>query len=172
MKKLLSILLVLILLFNIGGFYVVIKSRQYAIRKEVKRQIKHGVDEKDLVPILVNDDNQDQLDWKHSKEFRYKGSMYDIVRTEFNENGTITYHCIIDDNESALFNDLDRLVQVKQKHTHKNIFQIQKSLTLFAYNIKLLEDVFATPENAQINIAYVEPYVSKVYLDIPCPPPN
>jgi hypothetical protein len=53
----------------------------------------------------------EEITWIHSKEFRYRGDMYDILsRTE--ENGRILLHCIRDVKESGLFAELDRLVNL------------------------------------------------------------
>ena len=89
LKKLVAITLLLVFLYNLCGIIFVFKYQQYAIRKEMKHKIKAGVPEDQLAKIIVNSENEQELDWKHGKEFRYKGIMYDVVKKEVNEDGSV-----------------------------------------------------------------------------------
>lgn len=56
----------------------------------------------ELVQISITTENHRQLDWKHEKEFRYKRTMYDIVKTEIIDDTTTIYHCVTDKQETIL----------------------------------------------------------------------
>ena len=78
-------------------------------RKEIKQQIKAGVPENQLYVISMPVGLEKKLEWLKSNEFRYKGSMYDVIRKEI-RGGKIYFHCINDVKEAALFKDLDHFL--------------------------------------------------------------
>lgn len=90
---------------------MVFKVQQYEVRKEIKTRIKQGVPIDELVRIEVTAHNAHELDWEHSREFRYRGTMYDVVRTQVVDAQTTVYYCVNDDQETELFAELDQLVQ-------------------------------------------------------------
>lgn len=81
-------------------------------RHEMKQFIKAGVPEEDRVILKIakqTESNLEIFEWEHSREFRYKGEMYDVLSRE--EHGDTTYYsCIHDVKESGLFKELDDLV--------------------------------------------------------------
>lgn len=113
--KLFSLILVLAAsLFLMAGQsldYFVFKYRQTVIRKEIKKQIKNGVEESELFVFSYEKIHSENVDWvKQGKEFRKNGSMYDIVHLDF-ENGEWFYKCVDDTQEAKLFVELDNLVK-------------------------------------------------------------
>jgi hypothetical protein len=79
------------------------------VRKEVKRKIIAGLDRDDLFLVaLTQEESQIELRWEHSKEFEYKGQMYDIVETEW-KDGVIYYWCWWDHEETSLNQKLNKL---------------------------------------------------------------
>ena len=127
----------LVLLLPLGGTYLFFKSQQYKIRKEIKRKIKNGVKNEDLVllkiPKVMEEFPNNDFQRIHSKEFRYKGEMYDIVEQETFADTTY-YWCIWDKEETALFATLDEtfnLIWNKnpiKKNTNEKIQIFIKSL--------------------------------------------
>lgn len=175
MKKILAIFIVVLLLFNSMGYYIVFKATQYAIKKEIKNIIKQGVPEKDLSLIKVAvDDVQKQavLEWLDKKEFRYHGQMFDVVRY-YTCNDTTYYYCINDKQEEKLFSKLDNLIEHHSKKTDAT-----RSKARGIYKNIIRDVVFnkKTPPNfvsrhllfslAQVKIPS---FFSK---DIPTPPPE
>jgi hypothetical protein len=100
------------------GLLLIFKIQQYQIRKEIKHLIKLGVPDNQLVHISISTKNKSQLEWKHSKEFRYKGNMYDVVKIEIVNDSTTLYQCVSDQQETILFANLDE--QVKKNMDSKN----------------------------------------------------
>jgi hypothetical protein len=112
-KKLFSILLLVIVLFNITGFFVIFKIEQFHIRKAIKRQIKAGVSEDELHFFSFSQKEFNELDWtKKGKEFRLENTMYDVVRLEKFKD-FIHLYCVNDKEESVLFANLYERIQYK-----------------------------------------------------------
>jgi hypothetical protein len=113
--KIFSLILVMTgSLFFIAGQsldYFVFKYRQTVIRKEIKKQIKNGVEESELFVFSYTKIHSGIIDWvKQGKEFRKDGSMYDIVHLDF-KDGEWFYQCVDDSQEAKLFVELDQLVK-------------------------------------------------------------
>lgn len=118
MKKFLQIItftfVIAASLFFVAGQsldYFVFKYRQTVIRKEIKKQIKNGVEESELFVFSYEKIQTGNVEWvKEGKEFRINGSMYDIVHLKI-ENGEWIYKCVNDTQEAKLFVELDNLVK-------------------------------------------------------------
>lgn len=113
MRPTASILLVLLLLQSAGSI-VLLQLQQTQIRREMKRAIRAGLPEERLVRFVFTSGDQlaggERVEWIEAHEFRYRGVMYDIARTEHAQGRTVRY-CVRDDAETALYAQLDRLVR-------------------------------------------------------------
>jgi len=107
MKKAIPIFLVCIFLFNTLGYFIAFKAVQYAVKNEIKFQIKSNLPITELTTITINKTHLATIEWKdNGKELIYNNEMYDVVRS--NETATsITYYCIHDKKEKLLFTNLD-----------------------------------------------------------------
>lgn len=116
---------VFILLFYSFGYFIVFKSVQYSIRKEIKQIARQKIDVNSLecfefsLEYLHNPDKD--FKWIESKEFRYKGKMYDILKTEKTQN-TIKLYCINDEKEEVL---VDNFLKFSNDFSGTNIPQNQ-----------------------------------------------
>ncbi|MEZ4721380.1 MAG: hypothetical protein R2813_05820 [Flavobacteriales bacterium] len=114
-----TVVLVTLLLLQMQGRWVIFKLQQTAIRHEVKQQIKAGVPEEDLVTLKIaklwEAEPNNRFEREHSREFRFDGEMYDIVRTE-DRGDTTVYLCIHDVKESGLFAELEEMIEEEIKH--------------------------------------------------------
>lgn len=59
------------------------------------------------------------LEWEHSREFEYKGEMYDVVKAE-EKGDSLIYHCIWDKAETAINRQLDNLVRMVSNNNPQN----------------------------------------------------
>ncbi|NPA44194.1 MAG: hypothetical protein GXO49_01535, partial [Chlorobi bacterium] len=99
MKKSISLILLIVILLVSNGYYLYFKYLQNNIQKEMKQVVKSGLSEKDFSVIVVSEENEKEIIWiKKNKEFRYKGFMYDIVKTK-QLNNKKYYYCINDIKE-------------------------------------------------------------------------
>lgn len=98
------------------------EARLHVIRKNVKRKIKKGARESDMVKLYIPKTLEAKPDASftriHSREFRYKGQMYDIVK-QTDLGDTTLYWCIWDKEETALFAQLGSLFDKAKKHDPK-----------------------------------------------------
>jgi len=86
---------------------------QYQAQQEIQHEIKKGLKEKDLSLIVVPVNNEKDIFWvKPGKEFRYRGAMYDVVKTRIAGQKKY-YYCINDVQEKQL------IVRFNKNHKQK-----------------------------------------------------
>lgn len=172
MKNATSLFLLFIFSFNIGGTYVIFKIQQNHIRREIVHQIKKGISQKDLTSITVSSENENQLIWKDRQEFRYKGTMYDIVRIEVLDESTKVYHCISDGQETNLIAKYNKELQKKRKDKNNRTNSIK--------TIKYIQKINPIPQKEELafshkvirpNFMYHDNYAS-LSQEISSPPPK
>lgn len=122
MKQLFSWTILLLFLVNLGGFFYVYKYKEFSIREEVKEKIESGISDEELQVFVITSSNQDQFEWKHSKEFEYKNIKYDVVSKTINPDGSIIVNCISDIEETKLDQKLNAYInqQIKGNNNGKH----------------------------------------------------
>ncbi len=124
-KKYISLILLIIILFLSNGYQLYFRYLQHNIRQEIKHEIKNGLNENELSIIVVSDNDEKEIEWtKKNKEFRYKGEMYDIVKTKINGNKKI-YYCINDVKEEHLIANFTK----HNRRRNKILLRIKKLLS-------------------------------------------
>ena len=113
MRIVISILLSL-LLFQSAGPTLLLRLQQSQIRSEMKRAIRTGIPQAELERFVFGADGLlaggERVEWVEPHEFRYRGVMYDIARSQ--REGTNTVHwCVRDDDETAVYAQLDRMAR-------------------------------------------------------------
>lgn len=175
MRVLLSISLLLLLLFQTASHLFVFKIQQYQIRKEIKRQIKAGVPEEELIllkiphSLEISPNNKFKRIEEH--EFRYLGEMYDVVKQE-QHGDTTWYYCLWDEKESELFAQLDE--QVAQ-HMHQN----QEQKKQHEWLDRLLGTLYLTEHQHYLFLNFINKapgtgyysFIIKNWLEVPPTPP-
>lgn len=121
------------MLIQSAGHLLVFKVQQAQIRREIKQQIKAGVAEDDLVllkiPKALEENPNSVFRRIHSKEFRYNGSMYDIIR-QCDHGDATWYYCIADVKESGLFASLESRIRFEMNHNTERKKQSEQVLRL------------------------------------------
>lgn len=142
MKKLAVLFLLFIFLFNTVGYYIAFKTVQYSVKREIKAEIKHGLDITQLTTIIINKKALSAVEWlENGKEMRYNGELFDVVSSIENSN-SITYYCINDKQEEVLFANLDEHINryiaadkpIKNNAAKKLIEQVVKLYFSFEEN--------------------------------------
>ncbi len=101
LKKSLAFLILLVLLFNSIGYYLLFEVKRHVIKKEMQAAIQHRSSK--MVILKIDHPEKDrEFQRIDKKEFRYKGAMYDIVR-EISTGNTTVFVCIHDVKETGLF---------------------------------------------------------------------
>lgn len=70
-----------------------------------------GLQDEELVHLVFDQNEILELRWEHSREFEYRGEMYDVVRSE-NVKGVVHYWCWHDHEETSLNKRLTESVQL------------------------------------------------------------
>lgn len=174
MKQFLSISLLLIIALATLFPFAYLKMERKAIRKSIKHKIIAGIDKKELVLLVFQKDEVDQkVKWKHSKEFQYKGEMYDIVATEF-ANDSVSYWLWWDKEETALNQKLANLVK---QNFAQNPYQNNKNQLIITFFKTLYFHQEKTQSNFVLNdeIAHFTLYFQDFSFwqqSPPLPPPK
>jgi len=156
----------MIILLSSNGYHLYFIYLRHNIHQEVKRIIRKGLQEKDLSVITVSFDNEKEIEWtKKNKEFRYKGLMYDVVRTEIKNDKKI-YYCINDVKEKILIANFTR----HNRRKNKVLLELKKLLN----NKYFPEKYSLNSKVSKANIYFVDCqflYKSR-FKEILSPPPK
>ncbi len=121
-----SLVLVLILLFNVSGYNIWFNIAQDKIQKEIKAQIKAGLRDEALTLIRMTGEIAPEINWiRANEEFTFRGEMYDVVKMEDRDGNKLIY-CLNDVKEKKLIADFAR----KNDSNHK----ARKLFSYFSYN--------------------------------------
>lgn len=175
MKKILSIFLLSVFLFDLFGYFPLFKIAQYKIQKEVKKLLKGSIPENEQVVITVLSKKINNLDWeKEGKEFRYNGTMYDVIKTE-TKGKFVYYHCINDKQETQLFVHLEDLVNQQMNNDKSPIGKTAKNIAKMFSAFKYIHSsgFIFTPNYSYIskNFFY-STFFHPVFLEVFIPPPE
>lgn len=173
-RKILSILILSIFIYNTFGFLAVhpFLSIYY---KYLGMQRTYVHSEEEIVELLIF--NKEDIihgkinfRWIHSREFKYNGDMYDLVEKKETDDQLIIY-CINDTREKKLEEDFEKKVQ-------KNSFEDkQKPVTNILKFVSISEPVqFDKVTNSLVKTSSFGSLWNEFYqsynLDIPTPPPR
>jgi hypothetical protein len=144
------------------------------VRQEVKEKIISGLDKKDLVLLtFAYEEIETELSWHHSREFEYRGEMYDIVEVVQNEK-SVSYWCWHDRKEKSIDEKLQKLVAKALMNDPQNK-ENQKRITNFL-NLQFLPcgDGWHSIEHFQIRSSTTKyfSYYASVFITPPSPPPK
>ncbi|MBK9107612.1 MAG: hypothetical protein IPM92_04310 [Saprospiraceae bacterium] len=173
-SKFISLLLISCLLVPACMTYSYLQLQKRQVKKEVKKLLISGIDREDLVLLKFTDEEmKSQLQWEHSKEFKFKGEMFDVV--ERNIVGDTTYFwCWWDYKETKLCKLLDQLTNYavgnlpEQRDHQERLYSFFKSLFITEPLISL--DIAITPKKKRI--FEVHEYFTSTIIVPPAPPPK
>lgn len=171
--RIIGILLFLAFVAPVGTAFVVLHYQKKQVKRAVKWKMIAGIDREELVVLkLTEAEKKTELNWKHSKEFEYRGEMYDIVETAVSGD-TTTYWLWWDSEETELNKQLDNLVaQVfgkspKDEQGQEMLTQFYKQL--FCEYSEPISPAFIPEETTYT--PYAENF-SSALLTPPSPPPR
>jgi hypothetical protein len=116
LKKLISIALLFVFLFNIGGYYVVYVGCLYKVRTEMAQRLDKGsYSAEETITIKIPFNLPYQADGKaferRGGEFQHDGEFYKLVKQKI-ENDTLYVVCIKDNKEKKIFNFMADMVKM------------------------------------------------------------
>ena len=145
-----GILLLLSLIAPVVTGLTMLHFQRKAVRKQIKHRILEGISNSELTLVKISPENKN-IRWKHSKEFEYKGEMYDIVRSE-KHGDTTYYYCWWDNKETHLNQRLTETLSMEwgknetNKSTKNKLLSFYKSL-YFSEEILEIEHLLYIPQN-------------------------
>lgn len=152
-------------LFNIGGYYLWFSYVKNNIQKEIRREIRQGLSEKDLTLISMPVNDESGICWiKPGKEFTFNGKMYDVVKITINNNRKF-YYCIDDVKEKNLIAGFSKIPESNQK--------ARKLLASFHYVYVIQpESFFHIIETANLNYYMKSFDTASTVKEVTIPPPK
>ena len=134
MKGLLSIGLLFCLVIPFLGAWQFLSLRILQIKEQVGDKMEEGIEQEQQVLLkFTKEEIITQLDWEHSKEFEYKGEMYDVISSEV-IGDTTWYWCFWDKKETALKKEQQNLILIalgqnpQQQKTQNHITNFLRTL--------------------------------------------
>ncbi len=157
------------------GSYLWVQIKRSQIRKEVKWKMIAGLDKEELVFMTFSiQDSQEKLNWKHSKEFEYKGEWYDVVQQEV-VGDSIRFHLWWDHEETKLSQQLRQLIVMtvsqdsQNQENQKGIVKLFKSLF---FKTNTTSNVIAVVENTKRFLSWNESLHNSCLINLEGPPPD
>jgi hypothetical protein len=177
LRKAFSILLLLLFLFNVIGYYGVYLGLRYQSNRELKEKLdSEGYPEEDLLTLKLPFSLPYQMEWKGYEridgEFEHDGEFYNLVKHKV-ERDTLYIVYLKDHKETSLFKTLVNFVQSTTDTP------VSKKAQGFLEN--LIKDYIATTSSLQVSASgwsqdtfFPEPRHSWMSIDSPVfsPPPN
>ncbi len=124
------------MLYNSLGYFIVFKSIQFAVRNEIKANIKNSIPDEEL--FLIKLTNNEKKSGKsgfrkiNDSEFFFFGKLYDIIKVKRNAD-TNYFYCINDEKEEQLYADLSSHVE---RQTDQSSPVSQKTSNLLKHVVK------------------------------------
>lgn len=160
----------------LGGFtgtFVWYHAQKATIKNRVAQYISSGIDKSELVLLkFTYAESKSKLRWEHSKEFEFKGQMYDIVETEYT-NDSVYYWCWHDKDETHINNQIDKLASLvlpkKSEKTEYSITQVKQTIQLYCDTHISVNSHLQT---TKINYKKYQFYYSSEFFKPLSPPPK
>jgi len=174
MKRLISIVLIISITAPFGISYSIFQFQKYTVRKEVKKQLVSKINKDNLVLIKLSKKEADEkLEWEHSREFEYLGTMYDVIDGE-TRNDSVFYWCWEDNEETKLNIKLNALLEktaAPDQINNENLKQLSNFLSTLFYSHENPFDISRNKDRATFSSCYLNFY-STLPTDPQTPPPK
>lgn len=107
-----------------------LRVEEQALEATVKERSREGGE---LTRLAITKTESHMLRWEHSREFEYRGQMYDIIHS-YQQGDTTFYECWADHEETRLKKEMQRLLVQENANTplhnerDRRLFDFLKSL--------------------------------------------
>jgi hypothetical protein len=169
MRKATAILLLLVFLFEGGGYFVYFTIERAAAQRDMAAFMARLRSEENLIRIEWNAGNAADFEWKHDREFRLHGVMYDVMRKEQSHDGNTILFCHPDKRESALYLALEG--KSKKNHPDGKLAEHFCSLVRTIIEEPLLI-ALRVPEHAESAQSFAAAMVSEPHTGTLFVPPD
>ncbi len=129
-RKIFGLVMIFCFIAPLATTYFFLKYHKKQVKREIKRKIIAGIDKEELVLLKITEKEKGLLRWEHSKEFEYRGEMYDVV--ECSIVGDTTYYRVWwDHKETKLNRQLQELVSTAMGKNQKKQENQNRLLSFF-----------------------------------------
>lgn len=168
MKKVISIVIILVLFYSMVGYYIDFKIEQFQLKESIKERLIKKLPDNELTLLKISHEKLNRLNWtEEGREFRYEGNMYDVVKIKI-VGDTAYYYCFNDEKENKLITSVDKLIK-EQTHNTKSKNSNKKPVINYFFNKSILS--FAANETIFHYFDY-SPIYTSLKPDILSPPPK
>lgn len=173
MKRLISTFLLLLFTFHFLGAGLLHHFRLYSAKKAAKTSLtEERKSELDIIKISKDKAySSPEVQWVEEHEFRYRGEMYDVLKTEVHD-GTIWFYCHRDTHETRILNELydyiNNFIDQKREPKSDNSF----ASVLEKLFIPVTGDITSLLFNKPTPFITENFSPSSVFLDVDSPPPR
>lgn len=174
LNKIVSILLVLVFMFNVMGYYFVFEVNRSILRKNIRGMINSGLNREMIVTVVV-DNPETNLNFKKldQNEFSYFGRLYDIVTKTVKGNVT-WFYCINDKHEERLIAGFEKINSgvsgsAASSRSGQLLAMLHNIITLALLND---QDDLITPGRRAVSIPVISVSPGETFLAILSPPPE
>ena len=170
MKRVFAVLITLLFLFNLMGYYFVFSYNQYLVRSEMKSFIKAGYFEESYIVLKIGNSDFIRID---KGEFRYKGKLYDIVSETKSGNFT-TFRCINDKNEEKLLAGFHHYFELASSQNNPVKARHAQAMLYHVIKLALPENRWNAPSFVPAKITFQNPiyFLSSIFHPPGNPPPK
>jgi hypothetical protein len=173
MRQLYSISLAGLFILNTIGGVCLLSLHHLRIRNYVEDFLGDEVPSTVTQLKITKDEANDLLWLEDHHEFIYHGSMYDVVRSEMNDDGSTIYYCMKDDKEKEIYKGMNSVMNHSSPVQHHDC-------TLVLQFFKILSNVFIPHLNGTITLEnetlkrkfFYQDKIQQTTLSIPCEPPD
>lgn len=173
-KQVLAVLLLLVFLFNIMGYYFVFKVNQSLIHGDIRAMINSGFHREQFILVRVeNPETNPGYKRLDIDEFVYCGKLYDIVNTSKSGN-VLSFWCVNDKEEELLVGSFEKVLAFASIFgTHdksKQILALLQGIISIAL-VKTVDEIIK-PDLNKINFPKYFSHFFSHALDLGSPPPK
>lgn len=173
LKRVFSILLALILIFNSAGYIVVFYQMKKYFKKEAFQKLENYIKPEDLTTIVISkydfENENENFYFIESKEIKYFGKMYDIARIE-HTGDSVRIIALNDENEDNLHNLFAQFFTKNLNDKYSKTASIIKLIITDAGLPIIFDSNASWREDLCYNFIFVP--ILKNFFDVPTPPPK
>ena len=140
-------------------------------KKEVSIKLADGTDNETEVLLKFTHKESSHLYWEHSKEFQYKGEMYDVIRSEV-RGDTNWYWCHWDQKETKIKKSRTSLFAGNNDSNPVNQNTTDHIVRFFKSLCHIFHDKPVNADIALIQSRVITNYCFGTTSFYPFPPPN
>lgn len=173
LKRVLSIFLALILIFNSAGYIVVFYQMKKVFKKQAFQKLENYINPEDLTTIVLSrydfENENENFYFVEAHEIKYFGKMYDIARIEHSDD-SVKIIALNDENEDNLHN---LFAQFFTKNLNDKYSKTAGIIKLIITDSGL-PIIFDSNASWREDLCYYFIFVPtlKNFFDVPTPPPK